>query len=223
MGIEVNVTGRDIGGFVAEARERIAREVSLPPGYTVAWGGQFENQQQAVRRLSLVMPAVVLLVLLLLFMTFQAARPAALVFLNLPFAMMGGLFALWFSGLYLSVPASVGFVVLFGVAVLNGLVLVSRVLQLREGGGNVADAVLEACRNRLRPIVMTASITVFSLVPMLFASGPGAEIQRPLAVVVMGGLVTSTLSTLWVLPAMYRWFDPNAQRHSQSLTRVRHF
>ncbi|MBP7867208.1 MAG: efflux RND transporter permease subunit [Acidobacteria bacterium] len=211
MGIEVNVTGRDIGGFVAEARERIDREVSLPPGYTVSWGGQFENQQQAVRRLSLVMPAVVLLVLLLLFMTFQAARPAALVFLNLPFALMGGLFALWLSGLYLSVPASVGFVVLFGVAVLNGLVLVSRVLQLREGGGNVADAVLEACRNRLRPIVMTASITVFSLVPMLFASGPGAEIQRPLAVVVVGGLVTSTLSTLWVLPAMYRWFDRKPQ------------
>lgn len=207
MGVEVNVTGRDIGSFVAEARERIAREVSLPPGYTVSWGGQFENQQQAVRRLSLVMPAVVLLVLLLLFMTFQAARPAALVFLNLPFALAGGLFSLWFSGLYLSVPASVGFVVLFGVAVLNGLVLVSRILQLREEGNSVGDAVLEACRNRLRPILMTASITVFSLVPLLFAGGPGAEIQKPLAVVVVGGLITSTLSTLWVLPAMYRWFD----------------
>lgn len=207
MGIELNVTGRDIGSFVAEARRQIRRKVALPVGYSIEWGGQFENQQRAMHRLAVITPFVVLLVLTLLFLTFNSARLSFLVFLNLPFALMGGVFALWISGLYLSVPASVGFVTLLGVAVLNGLVLVSCIQQLRSEGSGVHDAVRSACSLRLRPILMTACITVFSLIPMMFASGPGSEVQRPLAVVVVGGLFTSTLSTLLVMPALYRWFD----------------
>ncbi len=207
LGIEMNITGRDIGSFVAEAQKAIRRHVKLPPGYTVTWGGQFENQQRAVSRLALIMPAVIGLILLLLYLTFQSIRLALLVFLNLPFAQAGGLVALWAAGLYLSVPASVGFIVLLGVAVLNGLVLVSYIWQLRRTGTPVEQATIEACEHRLRPILMTACITVFSLIPMLYATGPGSEIQKPLAVVVVGGLITSTLSTLLVMPSMYRWFD----------------
>ena len=207
MGIELNIVGRDIGSFVAEAQQQIRRKVVLPTGYSIEWGGQFENQQRAMRRLMIITPLVVILVLALLFMTFRSARLSFLVFLNLPFAQMGGVFALWLSGLYLSVPASVGFITLLGVAVLNGLVLVSCILQLRNEGSTVHDAVRDACSMRFRPILMTASITVFSLIPMMFATGPGSEVQRPLAVVVVGGLFTSTLSTLLVLPALYRWFD----------------
>lgn len=207
MGVEVNISGRDIGSFVAEAQRKIRREVRLPTGYVLAWGGQFENQQQAMKRLGIITPMVIVLILLLLFVTFNSAKLAGLVFLNLPFALMGGVVTLWVSGLYLSVPASVGFIVLFGVAVLNGLVLMSYIAQLRSGGLSAAEAALQGCALRLRPILMTASITVFSLVPMLFATGPGSEIQKPLAVVVIGGLFTSTLATLLVLPAMYCWVD----------------
>jgi len=207
LGIEMNITGRDIGSFVDEAQKTIRRDVSLPPGYTLSWGGQFENQQRAISRLELIMPAVIALILLLLYLTFNSIRLALLVFLNLPFAQAGGLVALWAAGLYLSVPASVGFIVLLGVAVLNGLVLVSYIWQLRRSGIPIEQATIEACEHRLRPILMTACITVFSLIPMLFATGPGSEIQKPLAVVVVGGLITSTLSTLLVMPSMYRWFD----------------
>jgi heavy metal efflux system protein len=159
-------------------------------------------------RLLIITPAVVILVLLLLFVTFKSARLAFLVLLNLPFALMGGVFALHFMHVYLSVPASVGFITLLGVAVLNGLVLVSCIQQLRAGGAPIDEAVRTACSLRLRPILMTASITVFSLLPVMFATGPGSEVQRPLAVVVVGGLFTSTLATLQVLPSIYRWFDP---------------
>jgi cobalt-zinc-cadmium resistance protein CzcA len=207
MGIELNIVGRDIGSFVAEAQRKIRRQIALPVGYSVAWGGQFENQQRAMRRLMIITPVVVLLVLVLLFMTFQSAWLSFLVFLNLPFALMGGALMLWLSGMYLSVPASVGFITLLGVAVLNGLVLVSCILQLRGEGRGARDAVRSACALRLRPILMTASITVFSLIPLMFATGPGSEVQRPLAVVVIGGLFTSTLATLLVLPTLYSWFD----------------
>jgi heavy metal efflux system protein len=209
MGIELNIVGRDIGSFVAEAQRKIRRQVALPEGYSTAWGGQFENQQRAMRRLMIITPLVVILVLVLLFLTFKSAWLSFLVFLNLPFALMGGVFMLWFSGMYLSVPASVGFITLLGVAVLNGLVLVSCILQLRGEGQGVRDAVRNACALRLRPILMTASITVFSLVPLLFATGPGSEVQRPLAMVVIGGLFTSTVATLLVLPTLYGWFDRN--------------
>ncbi len=208
MGIELNVVGRDIGSFVAEAQNKISQDVELPTGYSVVWGGQFENQQRAMQRLMIITPLVVILVLLLLFMTFRSLRLALLVFLNLPFAMIGGIFALWLSGMYLSVPASVGFITLLGIAVLNGLVLVSCIQQLRNEGLDIRDAIHQACAYRLRPILMTASTTIFCLIPLIFATGPGSEVQRPLAVVVVGGLITSTVATLQVLPTLYRWFDP---------------
>jgi heavy metal efflux system protein len=216
MGIELNIVGRDIGGFVAEAKGKIRSRVVLPTGYSISWGGQFENQQRAMSRLMIITPLVVILVFVLLFMTFKSVRLSLLVFLNLPFALMGGVLALWLSGVYLSVPASVGFITLLGVAVLNGLVLVSCILQLRGEGRDVSTAVRQACALRLRPILMTASITVFSLIPFLFATGPGSEIQRPLAIVVIGGLFTSTLATLLVLPNLYSWFDsgPTAGKES---------
>jgi len=206
IGVEMNVAGRDIGGFVKEARARVRRDVPLPSGAFVSWGGQFENQQRAMARLMVITPAVIALIFFLLLMTFNSARLALLVLLNLPFALIGGVFALLISGLYLSVPASVGFIVLFGVAVLNGLVLVSYVSQLQDRGMPVEQAILKGTETRLRPVLMTASIGVFSLVPMLFATGPGSEIQKPLAVVVVGGLISSTLLTLLVLPVLYGFF-----------------
>jgi len=206
IGVEMNVAGRDIGGFVREARARVRRDVPLPGGAFVSWGGQFENQQRAMARLMVITPAVIALIFFLLLMTFNSARLALLVLLNLPFALIGGVFALLISGLYLSVPASVGFIVLFGVAVLNGLVLVSYVAQLQDCGMPVDQAILKGTETRLRPVLMTASIGVFSLIPMLFATGPGSEIQKPLAVVVVGGLISSTLLTLLVLPVLYGFF-----------------
>ncbi len=202
IGIECNISGRDLGGFVAEARRAIGQRVKLPAGYYLTWGGQFENQQRAMRRLAIILPATVGFIMLLLFLTFDSIRLAGLVILNLPFALIGGVLSLALSGLYLSVPASVGFIALFGIAVLNGIVLVSYIAQLRDAGMGLREAILQGCANRLRPVLMTATITIFSLVPLLFAQGPGSEVQRPLAVVVVGGLVTSTLMTLLVLPAL---------------------
>ncbi|MFB3854061.1 MAG: efflux RND transporter permease subunit [Vicinamibacterales bacterium] len=207
IGVEVNVSGRDIGSFVAEAQEALRENVPLPPGYYFSWGGQFESQQKAMRRLAVIMPAVAALIFVLLLLTFNSVRLALLVIFNLPFAMVGGVLALWLTGLYLSVPASVGFIVLFGVAVLNGLVLTSQVASLRGHGVPLRQAIVEGCDARLRPVLMTAAISVLSLVPMMLAAGPGAEVQRPLAVVVSGGLVTSTFLTLLVLPVLYGPFE----------------
>jgi cobalt-zinc-cadmium resistance protein CzcA len=212
IGIEMNVSGRDIGSFVADAQRAVRERVSLPPGYYVTWGGQFENQQQATRRLAVITPVVVGGIFLLLLMTFDSAWLASLVLVNLPFAMVGGVFALFVSGLYLSVPASVGFIVLFGVAVLNGLVLVSYVQQLRAEGHPLAEAVRQGCEHRLRAVLMTASIAVYSLLPMVVATGPGSEVQRPLAVVVIGGLISSALLTLFVLPVIYSWVEERRGR-----------
>jgi len=207
IGIELNIEGRDIGGFVAEAKRRMTENVKLPAGYYITWGGQFENQQRAMAKLMIILPVAIGLILLLLYATFRSIRLALLVVFNLPFALIGGVFSLWISGLYLSVPASVGFVVLFGVAVLNGVVLVSHISQLRdEEGLDLTEAILKGSVNRLRPVLMTASIAIFSLVPMLFAGGAGSEIQKPLATVVVGGLITSTLLTLLLIPSMYGWF-----------------
>jgi cobalt-zinc-cadmium resistance protein CzcA len=205
IGVECNIVGRDLGGFAAEARREIRRAVPLPPGYFLTFGGQFENQQRAMRRLGIILPVTIGLILFLLFVTFDAFKPALLILLNLPFALIGGVLSLALSGLYLSVPASVGFIALFGIAVLNGIVLLSYIVQLREAGLPPGEAIVRGCSNRLRPVLMTAAITIFSLVPLLFAQGPGSEIQRPLAVVVVGGLITSTLMTLLVLPALYAW------------------
>jgi heavy metal efflux system protein len=207
IGIEMNITGRDIGSFVAEAKQKIKAHVKLPAGYYLTWGGQFENQQRAMKKLMIIGPVAIALILLLLYVTFRSIRLALLVISNLPFALIGGVFALFLSGQYLSVPASVGFVVLFGVAVLNGLVLVSRIAQLRDEGLGLEEAIRKGSLDRLRPVLMTASIAIFSLMPMLLASGTGSEIQKPLATVVVGGLVTSTLLTLLIIPSVYGWFE----------------
>ncbi|MDO9287653.1 MAG: CusA/CzcA family heavy metal efflux RND transporter [Thermodesulfovibrionales bacterium] len=207
IGIEMNITGRDIGGFVAEAKQKIKEKVKLPAGYYLTWGGQFENQQRAMNKLMIIGPVAIGLILLLLYITFRSIRLALLVISNLPFALIGGVFALYISGQYLSVPASVGFIVLFGVAVLNGLVLVSRISQLREEGLELQEAIRKGSLDRLRPVLMTASISIFSLMPMLLAGGTGSEIQKPLATVVVGGLITSTLLTLLIIPSVYSWFE----------------
>jgi cobalt-zinc-cadmium resistance protein CzcA len=214
IGVECNISGRDLGGFVAESRRLIRTKVKLPPGYYLTWGGQFENQQRAMRRLAVILPVTIGFILFLLFVTFGSMRLALLVLTNLPFALIGGVLSLYLAGLYLSVPASVGFIALFGIAVLNGIVLLSYITQLREEGKSLNEAIIQGCSNRLRPVLMTASITIFSLVPLLFATGPGSEIQKPLAVVVVGGLVTSTLLTLLVLPALYGWFARGKEEES---------
>jgi cobalt-zinc-cadmium resistance protein CzcA len=207
MAIELNIQGRDIGGFVAEAQQQIKEKVQIPSGYYLEWGGQFANQQQAMQRLMIITPLVIGLIFLLLFITFDSMKLAFLVICNLPLALVGGVFALLVSNMYLSVPASVGFIVLFGVAVLNGVVLVSYISQLRQEGVGLEEAVRQGCASRLRPILMTASITIFSLIPMLIATGPGSEVQKPLATVVVGGLFTSTAATLLILPTLYGWFE----------------
>ena len=207
IGVEINIRDRDIGGYVQEAKEAIRRTVTLPPVYYTTWGGQFENQQRAMDRMMIIGPLTIGAILLLLFVTFRSMRPALLVLTNLPFALIGGVFALLLTGMYLSVPASIGFIVLFGVAVLNGVVLVSHIADLRSGGMDIRDAVLQGSQDRLRPVLMTALIAIFSLIPMLYATGPGSEVQRPLAVVVVGGLLTSTLLTLLVLPVLYEWTE----------------
>ncbi len=207
IGIEMNVTGRDMGSFVSEAKQKIREKVKLPSGYYLTWGGQFENQQRAMNRLMIIGPVAIGIILLLLYITFRSLRLALLVIANLPFALIGGIFSLFISGQYLSVPASVGFVVLFGVAVLNGVVLVSRISQLRDDGLELQEAIRRGAADRLRPVLMTASISIFSLLPMLLASGTGSEIQKPLATVVVGGLVTSTLLTLLIIPSVYSWFE----------------
>ena len=204
--IQAYVTGRDLVGFVDEAQQRIGREVKLPEGYRIVWGGQFENQKRAAQRLAVVVPAALLLIFLVLFTTLKSLRQAGLILANIPFALIGGMIALWLSGEYLSVPASVGFIALLGIAVLNGLVLVSHFNDLIERGRSLEEALVEGARRRLRPVLMTASITALGLVPLLAATGPGSEIQKPLAIVVVGGLASSTLLTLILLPILYRRF-----------------
>jgi cobalt-zinc-cadmium resistance protein CzcA len=202
-----NVRGRDLVGFVAEAQAAVSANVPLPKDYALAWGGQFQNQQRAAARLRLVVPIALGLIFLLLYLTFGSVRQAALVFCNVPFATIGGVIALWASGLFLSVPASVGFIALVGIAVLNGVVLVSYINEsVAKGDRPFRDAIMEGAKRRLRPVTLTATIAALGLVPFLFASGPGSEIQKPLAIVVIGGLVTATLLTLILLPILYDHF-----------------
>ncbi|MCQ3934818.1 MAG: CusA/CzcA family heavy metal efflux RND transporter [Gammaproteobacteria bacterium] len=204
--VQSNVADRDLVGFVDEVRARIGAEIELPEGYSVVYAGEFENQQRAAARLAIVVPVSIALIFALLFTTFHSVKQAALVLANVPFALVGGVAALFISGEYLSVPASVGFIALLGIAVLNGVVMVSYFNQL-AGQGLAADSVVrEGALRRLRPVLMTASITAFGLVPLLLASGPGSEIQKPLAIVVVGGLVSSTALTLVLLPVLYRHF-----------------
>ncbi len=205
--IGVNVHDRDIGGFVEELQQRTAKEVKLPTGYYFEWGGQFENMERAMETLSVIVPLTIAAIFFLLFVLFNSVKLAGLIILVLPFASIGGVIGLFVTGEYLSVPASVGFIALWGIAVLNGVVLISYVRKLREEGASVADSVVKGCEQRFRPVLMTATVAMLGLVPFLFATGPGSEVQRPLAVVVIGGLITSTLLTLVVLPTLYRWFD----------------
>lgn len=204
--IGFNTFGRDIESIVKEAQQKIEKQVPLPPGYHVVWGGSFENMQRAMARLQIIVPITIGLIFLLLFSSFNSVRYAALIILNLPFALIGGIVALWITGEYLSVPASVGFINLFGVAVLNGIVLVSYINKLRQDGMQDDEAVINGCLLRLRPVLMTALVALLGLIPLALAHGIGSEVQRPLAVVVIGGLLSSTSLTLLVLPALYSWF-----------------
>ena len=205
--IQANVEGRDMGGLVSELRERISNEISLPPGYSIVYGGQFENQQRAQARLMLVVPLSLGLIFLMLYFAFDSVGQAFLIMLNVPLALIGGIAALFFSGQYLSVPGSIGFIALFGVAVLNGVVMVSAINQRLRGGLGPEDAVYAGAYSRLRPVLMTASIAALGLIPVLLSSGVGSEVQRPLATVVVGGLFSSTLLTLFVLPSLYSVFS----------------
>ena len=206
--VQCNVRGRDVGGFVAEAQGRIQAAVDLPAGYYMSWGGQFENQQRAMQRLSLVLPAVLLVIFVLLYLTFQSARQSLLVLLIVPFASVGGIAALWMRGMNLNVSASIGFIAVFGVAVLDGLVMVSTNNSLLEKGRSIREAVVEGAVTRLRPVLMTSVLASVGFLPMATATSIGAEVQRPLATVVIGGLISSTILTLLLLPPLYSWFLP---------------
>ena len=204
--VGVNVRDRDLGGFVAELRQAVRAKVALPTGYYIQWGGQFQNMERALNHLAIIVPITIAGIFFLLFLLFRDLRVAMLIILVLPFASIGGVVGLFVSGEYLSVPASVGFIALWGIAVLNGVVLVSCVRAQREEGGSVREAVVKGALMRFRPVMMTATVAMLGLIPFLFATGPGSEVQRPLAVVVIAGLITSTLLTLVVLPALYEWF-----------------
>jgi heavy metal efflux system protein len=204
--VELNVVGRDIGGLVAEARETIADQVELPVGYFITWGGQFEQQQRAMARLRMMVPVALVFIFILLYLNFRAIRPVLLILANIPLALVGGVIGLKLSGLYLSVSASVGFIALFGIAILNGLVMVEFFRNLEASGATRLDAVKQGAEMRLRPVLMTAATTALGLLPMVWATGIGSEVQRPLAVVVVSGVVTSTLLTLMVLPVLYMRF-----------------
>ena len=205
--VGANVDGRDLAGFVTEVQQRIGSDIQLPAGYYFLYGGQFENMERAMATLSVIVPLTIAAIFFLLFLLFNSVKLAGLIILVLPFASIGGLIGLFITGEYVSVPASVGFIALWGIAVLNGVVLVSYIRRLREDGMDVAAAVREGCAQRFRPVMLTATVALLGLVPFLFASGPGSEVQRPLAIVVIGGLISSTLLTLVVLPTLYRWFD----------------
>ncbi len=205
--VGVNVKGRDLGGFVAELQLAVDAKIKLPEGYYLEWGGQFQNMERAMGHLMIIVPVTIAAIFFLLFLLFGSLRYASLIIMVLPFASIGGVVSLFLTGEYLSVPASVGFIALWGIAVLNGVVLVSYIRTLRDKGMSQTEAVTQGCRQRFRPVLMTATVAMLGLIPMLFATGPGSEVQRPLAIVVIGGLVTSTLLTLVVLPTLYKWFE----------------
>ncbi len=212
VAVETNVRGTDLGSFVRLAQDKVNRSLKLPPGYEIEWGGQFENQARANRRLAFVLPVSVAIIFALLFATFHSLKQASLILLNVPFALVGGIGALWLRGLNLNLSASVGFIALFGVAVLNGIVLVSHINSLRKRGMAVQLAIREGAADRLRPVLITALVASIGFLPMAISTETGAEIQRPLATVVIGGLITSTLLTLYILPLLYPWFDPKLEK-----------
>ncbi|HEY9501747.1 MAG TPA: efflux RND transporter permease subunit, partial [Pyrinomonadaceae bacterium] len=205
--VSTNVRNRDIASFVDEAKERIEKGVQLPPGYFLKWGGEFQNLERATNRLLIVVPIALFLIFVLLFTTFNSARQALMIYTGIPFAIVGGVLALALRGMPFSISAGVGFIALFGVAVLNGVVMVSYINKLRDEGRSLADAVREGAETRLRPVLMTALVASLGFIPMAIATSAGAEVQRPLATVVIGGLITSTLLTLLILPTLYGWFE----------------
>jgi cobalt-zinc-cadmium resistance protein CzcA len=206
--IQSNVQGRDMGSVVKDIRQIIDDKIDLPTGYSVVIGGQFENQERAQKRLSIVVPLSIGIIGLLLYFAFQSVGQASLILINLPLAMIGGIIALYISDQYLSVPSSIGFITLFGVAVLNGVVMVESInLRIEMGDSDVANAVFEGAISRLRPVLMTAITSALGLIPMILSDGVGSEIQRPLATVIVGGLITATFLTLFVLPVLYAWFS----------------
>jgi heavy metal efflux system protein len=207
MAIQVNLRGRDVQSFVQEAQAKIAAEVKLPEGYFVEYGGAFKNLQEARARLMIVVPMALGLIFLLIFMAFGSVRQALIVYTGIPLAVTGGIFALWLRGLPFSISAAVGFIALSGVAVLNGVMMISFINQLREEGKTVRDAVIEGALTRLRPVLMTALVASLGFVPMALAHGSGAEVQRPLATVVIGGIITATFLTLVLLPTLYCWAE----------------
>jgi cobalt-zinc-cadmium resistance protein CzcA len=200
-----NVRSRDLGSFVNEVRSKIDRDVKIPTGYFIEYGGQFENQQRATRRLMVIVPVAVAVIFVLLYLTFASAKLAFLVVGNIPFALVGGIAALWIRGMNLNLSASVGFIALFGVAMLNGVVLVSSINQMRASSADIREAVLNGAQRRLRPVLMTAFVASFGFLPMALSTSTGAEVQRPLASVVIGGLFSSTILTLFLLPVLYGW------------------
>ena len=203
----VNLKIRDIEGFVRDAEQRIQQQVKLPEGYLVEFGGQFKNLQEARTRLAVVVPSALVIIFVLIFVAFGSIRQALLVYSGIPLAVTGGVAALWLRGMPFSITAAVGFIALTGVAVLNGIVLVSYFNQLREEGREILDAVREGALTRLRPVLMTAMVASLGFVPMAIATGAGAEVQRPLATVVIGGIISSTFLTLVLLPVLYAWFE----------------
>jgi len=210
--IQMDVRGRDVDGFVKDANAAIKQQVHLPPGYWIEWGGAFENQQRALAKLALIVPVTIFFIFVLLYTAFNSVKYATLIIANVPFATIGGLIALAVTGQYLSVPSAIGFIAVFGVAMLNGIVLVSFLNELRDKGLSVREAVVQGTALRLRPVLMTASVAILGLVPMLLSTGVGAETQRPLATVVVGGLISSTLLTLVLLPVLYEWLETRAER-----------
>ncbi|MCC6264946.1 MAG: efflux RND transporter permease subunit [Bryobacterales bacterium] len=214
--VQANVRGRDMGSFAGEAQRKVAAGLPLPPGYSLEWGGQFENQRRAMQRLAIVVPASILIIFGLLFATFRSTRHALLILLNVPFAMVGGVAALWLRGLNLNVSAVIGLLALFGVAVLNGIVLVSYINQLRQAGEPMMQAIFDGCSRRLRPVLMTALVASLGFIPMALSTSPGAEVQRPLATVVIGGLASATFLTLLLLPILYPWFSGREKLQTDS-------
>ncbi|MEJ7745418.1 MAG: CusA/CzcA family heavy metal efflux RND transporter, partial [Luteimonas sp.] len=213
--IQMDVHGRDVNGFVQDANAAIKQRIELPPGYWVEWGGAFENQQRALSRLALIVPLTIFFIFILLYTAFNSFKYAALILANVPFATVGGLIGLFVTGQYLSVPSAIGFIAVFGVAMLNGIVLVSFLNEQRERGLTIREAVVQGTLLRLRPVLMTASVAILGLMPMLLSSGVGAETQRPLATVVVGGLLSATLLTLVLLPVLYEWMETRAERNAQ--------
>jgi cobalt-zinc-cadmium resistance protein CzcA len=221
LSVEFNVRGRDLLSVVRDAQRTVRNQISLPTGYRAQWGGQFEHYTEAKARLSIVVPLAFCLILFLLWLAFRSIRSGLLIFLNVPFAIVGGVIALWIRDIPFSISAGIGFIALFGVAVLNGLVLVSFARHLEDDGMAHGDAIRRAAERRLRPVLMTAFVAALGFVPMALSTAPGSEVQRPLATAVIGGLVTATLLTMFVLPVVYAYFGAPSRREHSGARRTR--